>query len=219
MLEIADEDDEEDEVDPQISLLAMTGRKAGDTIQLTTTISNTTLPVLVDSGSTHCFVSTATTARLGLTPSPRPGMTVGIANSDHVPTSDVCTATPIRIGNELFSVDMYAIPLAGYKLVLDCQWLRTLGPILWDFELKSMPFWRVDHRVKLLGVGTNKTRPLSLLVARDLLKLLLEEFSDVFAEPTGYRLSATSTTIYICYQEVNQWLPGQALPVPPASQG
>ena len=185
MLEIDEDDGVEDEGEPQISLLAMTGSKAGGTIQLATTIANTTMPALVDSGSTHCFISTATAARLGLTPSPRPGMTVGVANGDRVPTSGICAATPIRIGNELFSLDIYVIPLEGYELVLGCQWLRTLGPIVWDFELKTMSFWRVDHHVKWFGVGTDKTHRSSLIAAHDLLKLLLEEFSDIFAEPTG----------------------------------
>ena len=73
MLEIAEEDGDEDEEDPQISLLAMTGSKSGSIIQLTTSIANTNLPSLVDSGSTHCFISTAAAARLGMTPSPHQG--------------------------------------------------------------------------------------------------------------------------------------------------
>lgn len=98
----------------------MSGIKSGGTIQLNTTIADATMPALVDSGSTHCFMATATTACLGLTP-PQPGMTVGVANGERVPTSGICPATPIRIGDELFAVDIYIIPLQGYELILGCQ--------------------------------------------------------------------------------------------------
>lgn len=48
-----------------------------------------------------------------------------------------------------------------------------------------MSFWRTDHRVKWYGVGAMPNAELSLLATRDLLSLLLAEFSDVFAAPTG----------------------------------
>ena len=48
-----------------------------------------------------------------------------------------------------------------------------------------MTFWHTDHRVKWFGVGADPKHRLSLLTGRDLLKLLLEEFNDVFAEPVG----------------------------------
>jgi hypothetical protein len=38
-------------------------------------------------------------------------------------------------------------------MVLGCNWLRTLGPIIWDFSLLSMTFWWLDHRVKWTGLG------------------------------------------------------------------
>jgi hypothetical protein len=71
---------------------------------------------------------------------------------DHVPTSIICPSTPIRLGDETFDVDIYVIPLQGYELVLGCQWLRALGPIVWDFNIKSMSFSRNDYRVKFYGI-------------------------------------------------------------------
>jgi hypothetical protein len=40
--------------------------------------------------------------------------------------------SPITIHSEQFIVDMHTINLHGYELVLGCDWLRTLGPVLWD---------------------------------------------------------------------------------------
>jgi hypothetical protein len=36
-----------------------------------------------------------------------------------------------------------ALPLAGYGVVLDTQWLATLGPILWDFGRLTLSFWHL----------------------------------------------------------------------------
>lgn len=65
---------------------------------------------------------------------------MGVANGKRVPSSGVCGAIPILIGQERFYVDIFMIALNGYEMVLGCQWLRTLGPILWDFTVKSVSF-------------------------------------------------------------------------------
>ena len=37
-------------------------------------------------------------------------------------------------------VDFFILPLEGYDVALETQWLRTLGPIQWDFETLQMKF-------------------------------------------------------------------------------
>lgn len=58
------------------------------------------------------------------------------ANGDHLHTTRVCKGLPITTtgDHEVFAVDCYAVPLSGYDVILDTQWLRTLEPILWDFD-------------------------------------------------------------------------------------
>ena len=168
---------------PEVSIHAMTGIHAGDTMLLDTTVSQAPLVALVDSGSTHCFMSAITAARLDLHPPPRPSLTVGVANGERVHSAGVCSNITISIAGESFYVDIYVIPFAGYELVLGFQWLRTLGPVLWDFKLKTMTFWRDDHRVRWHGVAPSPT--LSALATVDLLECLLQEFSDLFAAPKG----------------------------------
>jgi len=119
---------------PEVSIHAMTGIPTGDTMLLHTTVSREPLVALVDSGSTHCFMSTTTAERLGLHPTPRPGLTVGVANGERVAFARVCPNTTLSIAGEDFCVDIYIIPLVGYELVLRCQWLRTLGPC---YEISS----------------------------------------------------------------------------------
>ena len=117
---------------PEVSIHTMACIPTGDTMLLHTTVLRESLVALVDSGLTHCFMSTTTAER--------PGLTVGVANGERVASAGVYPNTAISIVGEDFCVDIYAIPLAGYEMVLGCQWLRTLGPVLWDFKLKTMTF-------------------------------------------------------------------------------
>ena len=55
---------------------------------------------LIDSGSTHSFISDAAAHRVGLVPTPRPGLSVGIASGDRVTTSGVCHGVPMTIEDE-----------------------------------------------------------------------------------------------------------------------
>lgn len=80
-------------------------------------------------------------------------------------------------------IDFLVIALKGYEAVLGCNWLRTLGPIVWDFTHLSMKFWRLDHRVKWVGIGS--PNPQALTYSTDILQLLLVEFEDIFTERTN----------------------------------
>ncbi|CAO2146506.1 unnamed protein product [Urochloa humidicola] len=122
--------DEGDSDDVVISTNAITGIATSLTMHLGVTLGSNALRALVDSGSTHCFISTAAARRVGLMPSPLPGMTVGVANGDRILCDGICNNVPVAIGKERFSIDFYVIALGGYEMVLGCQWLRTLGPIL-----------------------------------------------------------------------------------------
>ena len=51
-----------------------------------------------------------------------------------------CCSVCISIGDYKLHSNMFAIPLGGCSLVSGTQWLRTLGPILWDFAELWMHF-------------------------------------------------------------------------------
>lgn len=145
-----------------ISVNATTSIQTSSTLQLTTVVHAVSLTALVDSESTHSFIAADTAARLGLTPEARLGLTVGVANGDRVPSAGVCRNVVVHIGQEEFCINLFVIPLDGYELVLGCEWLRTLRPILWDFNRLSMAFWHQDHRVKWFGVNARPSPRLAL---------------------------------------------------------
>jgi len=127
--------------DLEISLAALTGLNSADSMMLQVSIGGAHLRALVDTGSTHTFVHSALVQCLGLAVTPRAGLNVMVANGDKVRSPGVCLATLVTIDTETFSIDCFALDLGGFDLVLGVQWLRTLGPIVWDFGALAMSFW------------------------------------------------------------------------------
>jgi hypothetical protein len=62
---------------------------------------------------------------------------------------------PISINTEVFSISCFGITLGSFDLILGYDFLRALGPILWDFEHHRMSFIRGSYHVKWLGVGAS----------------------------------------------------------------
>ena len=192
LLELAEAEDDEDSAastdaadDPKISLLAMAGVRSCDTMQLRIKIGEAVLLALLDSGSTHNFISEDVAGRTPLCLQPGGSMRVTVANGERVPCPGVYRAAPFSIAGEQFRADLFALPLAGYDMVLGTQWLASLGPILWNFKDLTMSFWLGDHEVCWHGVAGPSSPGLRACSADGLLATLLDEFAPVFAEPSG----------------------------------
>lgn len=110
---------------PLISLYAIT---SADTMQLRVTIGAHTFTALVDSGSSRNLISLAA-ARRDTTRSQ-----VVVANGDRVPYHGQARDVSILVGSEHFAIDCFTIPLDCYDIVLGVTWLKSLGPIPWDFD-------------------------------------------------------------------------------------
>jgi len=194
-LDIAETDDQEDDVEaalaavnmdkPLISLSAIAGIRTSETMQIRINLGGASLLALLDSGSTHNFVAVDAAGRTNLRLRLRSGLKVTVANGERVPSPGVYRAATFSIDDASFSTDFYALPLAGYDVVLGNQWLATLGPILWDFGALTMSFWHQGRQVCWKGVASTPSPRLKACNGSDIMTALLEEFSSVFSEPTG----------------------------------
>jgi hypothetical protein len=116
-----------DDTSPLISLHAITGIAAAETMKLRVTITSAPITALVDAGSTHSFISTEAACRLHLELLFHPGLQVTVTNGDRVASAGVCPNIKFFIDSEEFVLDLFIIPLAGYEMVLRVQWLCTPG--------------------------------------------------------------------------------------------
>jgi hypothetical protein len=65
---------------------------------------------------------------------------VRVANGAKVESEGRCHQVSLKIQGQEFSTTFYLIPLGGCDMVLGVDWLQTLGPVLWDFNLMTMQF-------------------------------------------------------------------------------
>jgi hypothetical protein len=192
LIDLAADEDSED-VDhsettadePIIFVLAASGVRTRETMQLRISIGGSSCLALLDSGSSHNFITEEAVGRTDLVLLPHRGMRVTVAHGDRVECPGVFRDVPFAIEDETFHADFYALPLAGYDVVLGTRWLATLGPILWDFNTLRMAFWHQDHRVCWQGLAGPARPILAQLDARGLLEAVLDEFASIFTEPVG----------------------------------
>ncbi|SPT16744.1 unnamed protein product [Triticum aestivum] len=150
-----------------VSLHALAGIRDERTMLLPVTIHGERLVALVDTGSTHNFLPEATMRRLALQPTGGEQLRVTVANGDRLRCHGLAWDVPITIGGEHFSITCAGIDLGCFDIILGVDFLRTLGPILWDFDALMMTFWRLGRRIRWDGQnGDLFTEPQGLPPAR-----------------------------------------------------
>jgi len=154
-------------------LAAITGINTEDTLRLSVRVAGVQLQALVDTGSTHTFIHEEVARRLGLLIEHRPGISVKVANGDRVTSPGVCKGTKIGIGKDTFTIDCFALPLDGFDIVLGVKWLKSLGPISFDFRALWMAFWRDGLPACLYGIGSDSQPTITATATDNLMEVLL----------------------------------------------
>jgi predicted aspartyl protease len=111
------------------------------------------LVALLDTGSTHIFLPAATMCRLALQPTGDDNLHVTVANGDRLRCHGLAQHVPLPIGDEHFTITCVGIDLGCFDFILGVDFLRSLGPILWDFDALMMTFSRQGRRVRWEGLG------------------------------------------------------------------
>lgn len=200
----SEQDDEENEdtktedadLTPEITLHALTGWDSPTTLRLRTEIGKQSLLALVDSGSTHNFISERVAQRLRLPITPTTPFSVRVASGAPLKCGGRYEAAALQIGDAKFTVTLHALPLVGLDLVLGVTWLESLGPVICDWKAQTMQIdW--DGKTRILDVMkearqgqtlfaiclANSETPLTP-IAEDF-QALIQEFEELFATPTS----------------------------------
>ncbi|XP_058008100.1 uncharacterized protein LOC131182808 [Hevea brasiliensis] len=195
LIDLAEELQSDEDMDldpsPEISLHAITGTQTSQSMRLRGVWNGLQVLILVDSGSTHSFISLAKLSENGVNVDATAGVRVKVANGEQLHSPGICKKATINLYPIFFRVDLFALQLTGFDIVLGVNWLRTLGPILWDFEIMQMSFYFRNQLVELRGINSkSEASPElhSLLAASnpDLqLQNLLTEFAAIFEPPKG----------------------------------
>ena len=81
-----------------------------------------------------------------------------VANGERLQSSRLCREVTLNLQNSQFLVDFYLIELEGCDAILEAQWLRTLGPIVWNFDTVEIGFTVGKNEVQLTGLGQTEAK-------------------------------------------------------------
>ncbi|KAL6323626.1 hypothetical protein AAG906_039221 [Vitis piasezkii] len=117
------------------------------------------LVALIDSGSTHNFISEKMATMLQLPVVPTRPFPVRVANGTPMQCRWKYETVCVSLGGVSFSLTLFALPLTSLDLVLGVQWLELLGPVVCDWRNLTMEFeWRSQNCV-LQGLRTTPIQP------------------------------------------------------------
>ena len=147
----------------KISLHVITGINSSKTLRVQGQIGNTFPIVLLDSGSTHNFISESLAIKLMLQSDLGQHVKVKLASEEKLVSRGRCTGVAIKLGNFFAKADFYILPLEGYEMVMGTQWLCTLGEIIWDFSKLIMRFVYDGREITLQGVSVDSKKISAML--------------------------------------------------------
>ena len=153
---------EEEQSTLEISLHALSGVNTPQMMRVTGMIHGRKLHILIDSGSTHNFVSLRFAKRMNCCKAPAPVFQVMVANGERLRCDEIYLAVPLEIQGYKFKTNMYPLDLQGSDVVLGIQWLQSLGQVLHDWQRLTMEFWCKDERFVLQREGTGTVEHQSL---------------------------------------------------------
>nr|GEY45182.1 transposon Ty3-G Gag-Pol polyprotein [Tanacetum cinerariifolium] len=106
--------------------------------------------------STHNFVDQALVNRLGLQVDPTVNFSVVVANREKLACTGRVRNLSLVVQGCVISTDFFMLSVAACLIVLGVQWLKTLGPIEFDFNNLTMGFHILGSHHKLQGLKASK---------------------------------------------------------------
>ncbi|KAK4388623.1 Retrovirus-related Pol polyprotein from transposon [Sesamum angolense] len=204
-------EDSPEDVDATVSFHAMGGNNSNKTLRINGKVNGKDIHILIDSGSTHCFIDEKVVQVLGCTLEQTTPMAVRIADGGRVMSKYFCPTFCWEIQGHHFSHPVRVLKLGGYDCVLGCDWLSINNPIELDFHQLQVTITQSGKKIilkaltekgdlktlsayslsKLLRRGNYGMKGQIYVVNKDItqgeknprLLDLLHHFSDVFQEP------------------------------------
>lgn len=95
---------------------------------------------LIDSGSTHNFLSEKIARFLQLPVVPTKSFVVRVASGERLLCQGRFEKVQVNLQGITFSLTLYSLPLAGLDMVLGIQWLEMLGSVVCNWKQLTMEF-------------------------------------------------------------------------------
>lgn len=196
----------------QLSINAIAGTEEGDAFKIRAIVNKKVMLQLIDSGSSHSFVSKQFLDSAGVQSCSSKPYQVQVANGAQLVCNQVVPFMEWWAQGHTFQHEMKVLELWAYDAILGMDWLKPRSPMLCDWDKKTIQFEERNKQVLLKGVHTSQASVqqisgdqlyewaggndiwalavLSPIIPEnnnsvpDEVKQLLGDFADVFQEPT-----------------------------------
>ncbi|KAJ7949788.1 Ty3/gypsy retrotransposon protein [Quillaja saponaria] len=148
--------------------------------------------ILVDSGSTHNFVSESIVQELHLMMQYVTPFGVQIGNGDIIRCNSICRNLDVQLPGLKITQDFFPFSIGGADLVLGIQWLASLNTVQANWHEMFLIFTIDGQKYKLQGVPSKTTTPATFQFLETTTEIhlppspidkILSEFSIIFQEP------------------------------------
>uniref|UniRef100_A0A453TCQ7 Uncharacterized protein n=1 Tax=Aegilops tauschii subsp. strangulata TaxID=200361 RepID=A0A453TCQ7_AEGTS len=151
-----------------LSQHAISGEEGPATIRLRAQVGDQVMLLVVDSGSSHSFISETFTARIVARTEELPAVIVRVANGQRLHCNKIVHQLAWQVPGHTFHTDLRVLPLSAYDGVLGIDWLSAHSPMLCHWQLKTIQFNVNGKTVHLQGVKSSDLRRISELDAYEL---------------------------------------------------
>lgn len=135
-----------------ISREAVLGIESSRTVRLQGFIQRHEVLMLVDSGSSHSFISEKLANKLQGVRSSLTPLKVKIADGGVLQCCEEFPNCHWWVQGESFSTNLKVLPLGCYEVILGMDWLEKHSPMQIDWKLKTIQFVLDSRQVLLQGV-------------------------------------------------------------------
>ncbi|PIN25218.1 hypothetical protein CDL12_02037 [Handroanthus impetiginosus] len=166
------EDDCAEEVlfdDGRVSLNAINGHVSSESIRLWGNIEGKEVNILLDSGSTHCFIDVGVAQLLKTKKEYITPLMISIAGGKKLISRMVCPELKWSIQNTEFVHPVKVIKLGGCDMVLGCDWIRKHGPVTMDMENMRIKIRCMGQKIHLQAI--TKDNELQLIFGKSINKM------------------------------------------------
>ncbi|KAL0371095.1 UNVERIFIED_CONTAM: putative mitochondrial protein [Sesamum angustifolium] len=211
--------EETEEMDMTVSINALSGNTDFNTFRVKGRAYGQELQLLIDGGSTHCFLDEETAIQLGYQLQPITPMVVSVADGRQMVSQLYCPTFTWEIQGHSFSYPTRTLTLGGCHMVLGGDWLRQYSPIA--YEYKAMTVTVSKNGKKLEFKTLRQQSELHFISAKSMSKLITEktygfvgQLHSISAVPSFDKLSFAQDTVlnqllagYECLFQEPQGLP------------
>ena len=132
-----------------LSLNALSSMDTDNSMKLKALVQDKVMLTLLDSGSSHSFISSNFVKLAKLATVPIPTRTVRLANGDMLTTTAKVQNLQWYIQGHTLCSDMIVLDMTTYDAILGYDWLKQQGPMEVDWSNKTLKFHIHNKPVKL----------------------------------------------------------------------